>query len=102
MLVGLLVREGAVARWSRQLALILALALPIIFMVLAALLYLPKGGKVFFDFAVNDDAARLLYGANGDPYSVHAAYSFPFPTFYLYWLASAFGNLSQQAAWVVW
>src|SRR5262249_8614434 len=102
MLGGLLLKEGSLARWLRRVAIILALALPASFMVLAALLYLPKGGKAFFDFAVNDEAARGLYGAGGDPDSVHAAYSFPFPSFYLYWLASAFGSLSQQAAWVVW
>jgi hypothetical protein len=102
MLAGLFIREGQLAHNLRRFAIFLAVALPIIFMVLVGLFYLQQSGDVFFDFKVNYDAAKVLYGQNGDPYSVHAAYSFPFPTFHLYWITSLFGQLSQPAAWVVW
>lgn len=101
MLAGLLLREGSLAIWLRRLALFLALLLPAIFMVEAAF-YLVPSSKVPFDFSVNFDAAQALYARGANPYSVQAAYSFPFPTFYFYWLASAFGALTKSATWIVW
>jgi hypothetical protein len=101
MLAGMLLREGTLAIWLRRLALLLALLLPAIFMVLAAF-YLAPSSNVPFDFTVNYDAAQALYAHGANPYSVQAAYSFPFPTFYFYWLASGFGALSKSATWIVW
>src|SRR5258708_25834829 len=101
MLIGLLLREGRLASWLRGIAFWLALVLPAIFMLLAAI-YLSQSSNVFFDFSVNYDAAQALYAHGANPYSVQAAYSFPFPTFYLYWLASGFGALSKPTAWIVW
>ena len=101
MLAGLLLREGTLAIWLRRLALLLALFLPTIFMVGAAF-YLAPSSNVPFDFSVNYDAAQALYAHGANPYSVQAAYSFPFPTFHFYWLASAFGTLSKSATWIVW
>jgi hypothetical protein len=102
MLIGIWLREGRLALLLRRLAILLALALPILFMIGAVVFYLQQSDAVFFDFAVNHRAAALLYGSGGDPYSVHAAYSFPFPTFYVYWLAGAFGSLSETQSWIVW
>jgi hypothetical protein len=102
MLLSLFLREGSMARTLRRMAIFLAVALPTTFMVLVGLSYLSQPGKVFFDFTVNYDAAQFLYAQNDDPYAVHAAYSFPFPTFYLYWLGSLFGRFSQSVAWIVW
>ncbi|MEP7286770.1 MAG: hypothetical protein ABI947_13500 [Chloroflexota bacterium] len=101
MLAGLLLREGVVASNLRRLAIILALVIPVVFMALVAIVYVQQSGTVFFDFSVNNAAANVLY-TNGNPYSVAGAYSFPFPSFYLYWLGSGWGALSQQAAWIVW
>ena len=99
MLVGLLLREGAVSALLRRVAILLAVLIPVVF--LALYLALPGTGHAQFDFSTNDQAARLLYGSGGNPYSIHAAYSFPFPTFYLYWLNSGFGTLSESAAWTI-
>ena len=101
MLIGLLLRESPLATWLRRIAFWLALILPAIFMLLAAI-YLARSSTVFFDFSVNYDAAQALYAHGANPYSVQAAYSFPFPTFYLYWLASGFCSLSKPTAWIVW
>ncbi len=101
MLAGLLL-SGAWAAHLRRLAIVLALALPIALMAAVATLYLPHSDSAFFDFQVNHQAASVLYGTGGDPYSVHAAYSFPFPTFYLYWIFGGLGSLSETQAWVAW
>jgi hypothetical protein len=101
MLAGIALRDGPLASWLRRLAILLALALPAIFMLLAAL-YVQGSGQVFFDFQVNHQGALALYRDGLDPYSVPAAYSFPFPTFFLYWLLSGFGSLSETASWIVW
>jgi hypothetical protein len=101
MLAGIALRDGPLAGLLRRLAILLALALPAIFMLLAAL-YVQGSGQVFFDFQVNHRAALALYRDGLDPYSVPAAYSFPFPTFFLYWVLSGFGNLSETASWMVW
>jgi hypothetical protein len=102
MLVGLLARGGALAPPLRRAAISLALALPFLFMAGAAVLYSRQPGATPFDFGVNYQAASALYGRGENPYSVHAAYSFPFPTFYLYWLASLLGSLSQSQTWIAW
>jgi hypothetical protein len=101
MLAGITLRDGMLAGWLRRQAIFLAVALPAIFMLLTAI-YVQGSGQVFFDFQVNHRAALALYRDGIDPYSVPAAYSFPFPTFFLYWLLSGFGSLSETASWIVW
>lgn len=102
MLLGLWLREGRLAQSLRRLAFVLALALPGLFMAVAAALYLREPGPVYFDFDVNHRAALLLYGQNSDPYSIHTVWSFPFPTFYTYWLLGGLGRLNISQAWVAW
>src|SRR5258708_33008820 len=71
-------------------------------MVVTGFIYLPGSDTAFFDFSVNYNAAQNLYQHGTSPYTIPGAYSFPFPTFYLYWLASIFGRASETSAWVVW
>jgi hypothetical protein len=51
----------------RRLAFVLALALPGLFMAVAAALYLREPGPVYFDFDVNHRAALLLCGSASAP-----------------------------------
>ncbi len=90
------------SRLLQRAAILLALALPITFLIGAAIFALRVPDVTPFDFHVNYQAAVGLYRHGDSPYSVHAAYSFPFPTFYLYWLASGFGSLSESQTWIVW
>src|SRR5258708_22933095 len=71
-------------------------------MVVTGFIYLPGSDTAFFDFSVNYNAAQNLYQHGTSPYTIPGAYSFPFPTFYLYWLASIFGGASETSSWVVW
>src|SRR5438045_899389 len=102
MLMGLLIPNDSLASRIRRFAIFLSLVLPILFMALMASVALTHPVGVFFDFAVNRDAANLLYGQNGDPYSIPAVYSFPFPTFLFYWVLGGFGVLSTPQAWIAW
>lgn len=104
MVVGLLLPEGIMAARWRRVAILLAVLLPAIFLLLVAVVYLiPQGNaSAFFDFSVNYRAALAVYRDGLSPYSVAAAYSFPFPSFYLYWLVSGFGQLNESQAWIVW
>src|SRR5258707_6891749 len=102
MLGGVIIAEGVLATWLRRTAIVLAVALPAVFMLLTAVIYLPRSDTAFFDFSVNYNAAQALYGHGTSPYTIPGAYSFPFPTFYLYWLASFFGPASETFAWVGW
>src|SRR5260221_13333698 len=102
MLGGVIISEGVLATWLRRTAIVLAVALPAVFMLLTALIYLPRSDTAFFDFSVNYNAAQNLYQHGTSPYTIPGAYSFPFPTFYLYWLASIFGRANETSAWVVW
>jgi hypothetical protein len=96
MLLGLAFR-GPIAQTLRRIAMLVAIGIPTLFLIGAIAFY---RGDPQFDFYVNYQAAIQLYGANGDPYTVHAAYSFPFPTFYLYWLLG--GLHDPLRAWYLW
>lgn len=103
MLLGLLLTETPFAVWLRRLAIGTALALPVGFMLIIALTYLSNpNAATFFDFEVNHNAAVALYAHGNSPYSISAAYSFPFPSFYLYWLSTGFGRWNETQAWIVW
>ncbi len=102
MILGLVIRRETLAARFRRYAILLALALPIVFMVLVGVLALTHPGAVPFDFGVNHDAANLLYGQGRDPYSIPGVYSFPFPTFLMYWIAGGFGALNNPQAWIAW
>jgi hypothetical protein len=102
MLLGLLIPSDALASRLRRFAIFLALALPIVFMALVASVYLANPIDPPFDFKVNYQATEILYRDGGDPYSVEAAYSFPFPTFLIYWIAGGLGALSSAQAWIAW
>ncbi|HVO42872.1 MAG TPA: hypothetical protein VMT34_09620 [Aggregatilineales bacterium] len=99
MLAGLVASGAAAAIGSllRRSAILLAILLPAAFMIAVIVFY---HGDPQFDFNVNYRAAAALYLDGSDPYTVHAAYSFPIPTFYLYWLFSR--ALSPLAAWYAW
>lgn len=106
MLPGLLLRQGNLAALLRRIAITLAVILPILFMLLTAVIFLsqqnPNNTNVFFDYRVNLQAALTLYRDGATPYTVPAAYSFPFPTFFLYALLDGFGSLSFSTGWIVW
>jgi hypothetical protein len=103
MIIGVLLRGLRLGRMLQRFAAPVALLLPLAFMILFAVVLLPTPvAKTFFDFEVNHQAARAMYGMGESPYTVPDAYSFPFPTFYLYWVFSGFGALPETASWVVW
>ncbi len=96
MFVGLWV-SGAAGGYIRRTAIFLTVVLPLAFMITAIFVY---HGDPQFDFNVNYRAALELYGHQADPYAVPAAYSFPFPTFYIYWVIGS--ALSPLLAWYAW
>src|SRR5258708_18525939 len=102
MLLGLLLRPGTLDSRLRQIAIVMAVVVPVCFMLLAALFYISPSRPVFFDYSVNYDAATALYGQDANPYQVDAAYSFPLPTFFLYWAGSLFGHLDKASPWIAW
>src|SRR5258708_34591734 len=82
MLGGVIISEGVLATWLRRTAIALAAALPAAFMLLTALLYLPRSDTAFFVFSVNSNAHQALYCAGILPYTIPAAYSYRCPTCY--------------------
>jgi len=102
MLAGLLLPPGKLGTWLRQVAIVAAVIVPVCFMALAVVFYIRPSRPVFFDYSVNYDAAAALYGQGTSPYQIEAAYSFPLPTFFLYWAGSLFGHLEKSSAWVLW
>jgi hypothetical protein len=55
---------------------------------------------LFYDIRTNWEAAVRLYAGDGAVYSVPGSYSFPFPTYWLYWLATGLGAWGAAGVFV--
>jgi hypothetical protein len=90
-----------VAGLLRKLALLLTIFAP---PAMLAFYYIFFAGEadfpLFYDLETNFRAALELYQGSGDVFSVPGAVSFPVPTFWFYWLASAFGRFEAAGLFI--
>jgi len=67
---------------------------------LAVFLHAPFADFVPGDFFINFQASQELYAKLSSPYSITGSISFPFPTYFIYWLSSLGGSLSMNRSFV--
>lgn len=84
-------------RWLLTLGIVLGVAaFPALMLFYYGYFHGQAEFPLFYDIKTNWQAALRLYEGDGAVYAVEGSYSFPFPTYWLYWAATGFGAWAES------